>query len=78
MTDQTPDQPVPVLEVAKGNPTDEELGAAMAVLAAALRPTPPPRESDDRPLAGGWKSYWRTVRRPLVSGREAWRSSFRI
>ena len=29
-------------------------------------------------LAGGWRSYWHTVRTPLVPGREAWRSSFRL
>lgn len=52
--------------------TDEELGAVIAVLnakrrASVLRPT------DDRPLAGGWNSYYRVLRPPLVPGREAWR-----
>ncbi|RRD44750.1 acyl-CoA carboxylase subunit epsilon [Tessaracoccus sp. OH4464_COT-324] len=57
----------------KGTPlTEEELGAIAAVLNAKrranrLRPT------DDRPLAGGWNSYYRIMRPPLVPGREAWR-----
>lgn len=63
--------------VSKGHPTDEELGALFAVIMAATRPQPPTRDTDDRPVAGGWKSYWRTVRRPMNPGREAWRSTYR-
>lgn len=67
----------PVLGIAKGDPDDQELAAVAVALAIATRSAPPPRESDDRPLAGGWKSYWRTVRRPMATGREAWRSTYR-
>ena len=67
----------PPVRVGKGEPTDEELGALLAVIAAATRPQPPQRETDDRPIAGGWKSYYRTVRRSLVPGREAWRNTYR-
>lgn len=65
------------IQVTKGNPSDEELGALMAVILAAGRPVPPQRDTDDRPVAGGWKSYWRTMRRDLRPGREAWRSTYR-
>ncbi len=65
------------VQVTKGEPTDEELGALLAVLMAAGRPIPAQRDTDDRPIAGGWKSYWRTVRRPVAPGREAWRRTYR-
>ncbi|HSN43804.1 MAG TPA: acyl-CoA carboxylase subunit epsilon [Propionibacteriaceae bacterium] len=75
MSEQTEPRPVE-FSVARGNPTDEELGAVMAVLAAASQ-DPIAKASDERPLSGGWKSHWRRVRRPLLPGREAWRAAFR-
>ena len=36
------------------------------------------KAADDRPLAGGWKSYYRTVRQQLVYGRDAWRTYIRF
>lgn len=64
------------IRVSKGNPTDEELGAVLAVLQAAMTPRAGDDEDlGDRPRAGGWKSYWRVVRRPLVPGRDAWKHS---
>lgn len=74
---QAPSPAAAPVQVGKGAPTDEELGALLAVIAAATRPQPPQRETDDRPIAGGWKSYYRTVRRSLVPGREAWRNTYR-
>lgn len=57
----------------KGTPlTDEELGALVAVLGAKHRAVRL-HSTDDRPLAGGWNSYYRIMRPPLVPGREAWR-----
>lgn len=57
----------------KGTPlTDEELGALIVVLNAKRRASRL-RSADDRPLAGGWKSYYRIMRAPLIPGREAWR-----
>ncbi|NLE97360.1 MAG: acyl-CoA carboxylase subunit epsilon [Propionibacterium sp.] len=52
--------------------TDEEFGALVTVLLAKRR-AERLRSADDRPLAGGWNSYYRIVRQPLVPGREAWR-----
>lgn len=52
--------------------TDEELGALVSVLFAKRR-AQRLRPADDRPQAGGWNSYYRTVRLPLVPGRDAWR-----
>lgn len=75
MTDAT--ETPRALEFSKAKLTEEEVGAITAVLAAASRPDTL-RSADDRPLAGGWKSYYRTVRGPLVSGRDAWRTFQRI
>ena len=36
------------------------------------------KAADDRPLAGGWKSYYRTVRQQLAFGRDAWRTYIRF
>lgn len=57
--------------------TEEEVAAVAAVL-ARLSVTEPLRPADDRPLAGGWKSYYRTVRPSLVTGRDAWRTYHRL
>lgn len=63
--------------VSKGQPSDEELAALVAVLTALTAAPPPAKENLDRPIAGGWKSYWRSVRQPFVYGPEAWRGSLR-
>lgn len=65
------------LEFSKANLTDEETAAVTAVLVAASR-ADTLRAADDRPLAGGWNSFYRTVRSPLITGREAWRTFTRI
>ena len=67
----------PALEIRSGHPTDAELAALTAVLVALQRARPAPHPPVASTLAGGWRSYWHTVRTPLVPGREAWRSSFR-
>lgn len=64
-------------EVSGGNPDDVELAALMAVLQAAHRANVPVEQSDDRPVAGGWKTYQRTLRRVMTPGREAWKYSAR-
>ncbi|MDQ7991528.1 MAG: acyl-CoA carboxylase subunit epsilon [Propionicimonas sp.] len=64
-------------EVTAGHPTDAELAAVTAVLVALRRGRPDPHAPAAGTLAGGWRSYWHTVRTPLVPGHEAWRSSFR-
>lgn len=61
----------------KANLTAEEVAAVTAVLRLAAT-SEPLRPADDRPLAGGWKSYYRTVRPVLVSGRDAWRTYHRL
>ena len=57
--------------------TEEEVAAVIAVVHASAGPEQL-RTPDDRPRAGGWKSYYRTVRSPLVGGREAWRTYHRM
>ena len=61
----------------KAKLSEEEVAAIAAVLAAAAQEEQL-RQADDRPLAGGWKSYYRTLRPTLVSGREAWRTHHRL
>ncbi|GAA4899001.1 hypothetical protein GCM10025789_16310 [Tessaracoccus lubricantis] len=65
------------IEFGKANLTEEETAAITAVLVASSR-REVLRSADDRPLAGGWKSYYRTVRGPLVTGRDAWRTFHRM
>lgn len=67
----------PVIRITAGNPTDEEAAVVTAVLAAASAGGAAAEEADDRPLAGGWKSYLRQMRRVVPPGREAWRYSGR-
>lgn len=68
----------PVVEVLSGSPTPEELAAILTVVAAATSSsTEPSGPGSDRPRAGGWKSYWRTVRRDHRPGPGAWVHSVR-
>ncbi|WP_245581151.1 acyl-CoA carboxylase subunit epsilon [Propionicicella superfundia] len=64
--------------VVKGHLTASELAALTAVVAVLRRERDRPHTPSTSTLAGGWKSYWHTVRNPLVPGSEAWRSSFRL
>jgi len=65
------------VQVRGGNPDEAELAAVVAVLQAATAASGPVDAGDDRPLAGGWKSYHRVLRRMPSPGREAWRYSAR-
>ncbi len=67
----------PAFTVARGNPTDDEVAAVVAVLTAMTRPPDRARPDVDSHLVGGWTSYWRTVRGPLHAGHVAWRHSYR-
>jgi hypothetical protein len=66
-----------LFQVVAGSPSDEELAALAAVLVAVRRARPQPHPPYTGTVAGGWRSYWHTVRNPLLPGREAWRSTFR-
>lgn len=79
MTGPEQHQPaMPSFTVVKGQLTEPELAALTAVLVALRHAPDIPHTPSTSTLAGGWKSYWHTVRIPLVPGREAWRSSFRL
>jgi len=58
--------------------TDEEIAALVVVLRARDMAEARLNAADARPLAGGWKSYYRTVRQQLVYGRDAWRTYIRF
>jgi hypothetical protein len=62
-----------LFSVVKGDPTDEELAAVIAVLSA--RPDAAPRVA--APSMSGWSAYWRTSRLPITPGPGAWRASGR-
>ena len=63
----------PVLRIAKGDPTPEELAALLAVVSARSAAAPAPSTSADR--ASNWATYWRNHTRPLHPGPNAWRAS---
>lgn len=73
-----PEEPADSPLVVKGHPTAIELAALAAVVAVIRRQPDKPHTPSTSTLAGGWKSYWHTVRNPLNPGREAWRSTFRL
>ena len=78
MTPETPDAvQTPLYSVRTGQATDDELAALLVVL-QARSVDDMLRAGTDRPLAGGWKSYYRTIRQPAAPGREAWRTSIRF
>ena len=57
--------------------SEEEVAGVVAVLHASAG-AEQVRSPDDGPLAGGGKSYYRTVRSPLMGGRDAWRTYHRM
>ena len=72
MTD--PDASRPLLRVLRGAPTDEELAALTAVVAAL-----PARRPRRRPVpVGAWASPADAHRRPLQPGPGGWRASGRF
>ena len=75
-TDKT-EEALLTVQVGGGNPSDDEMAAVLAVLQAATSASGPVENIDDRPLAGGWNTYHRVLRRTTNPGREAWRYSAR-
>jgi hypothetical protein len=66
----------PVLQVVKGDPTDEELAALVAVVAArAATQAAAGAAAAPEQRASDWASYWRNVRQPLQHGPGRWRAS---
>lgn len=63
--------------ISGGGASDEDLAALIAVLRVRMAEGRL-KAAEDRPLAGGWKSYYRTVRTPVVNGRDAWRTFIRF
>ena len=64
----------PLLRVVSGDPTDEELAALTAVVAALSQ-----RRTRRRPVpVGAWASYADAHRQPLQPGPGGWRASGRF
>jgi hypothetical protein len=63
----------PTLQVVKGNPSEDELAALLAVLKdRAANSAAAPQEADN-----GWSAYWRAMRAPLRPGPGGWQASGR-
>jgi hypothetical protein len=60
----------PVLRVVRGEPSDEELAALVAVMAAAA-----PAEPAPEPTRSAWTDRRVLVRESLAHGPGAWRAS---
>lgn len=65
------DETAPGLRIVRGHAEADEVAALVAVLSAKAR------EAADEPPArpSTWAAYWRSVRAPLPTGPDAWRSS---
>ncbi|MEV8373657.1 acyl-CoA carboxylase subunit epsilon [Kribbella sp. NPDC056861] len=63
----------PVLRIAKGDPTPEELAALIAVVSARAAATP--AATSGPTTASNWASYWRNHTRPLHPGPGRWKAS---
>lgn len=61
----------PVLRVVRGEPTDEELAALVAVVSTLQAEEP----SSDKPQRSAWSNRRVLVREPLAHGPGAWRAS---
>jgi hypothetical protein len=59
----------PFLRIVKGDPTEEEIAALVAVLASAGGPAP------ERKPVPAWSAHGRKVRLTLPHGPGGWRSS---
>jgi len=66
-----PESERPLLKLVRGNATEEEIAALVAVLAAAGRQ----REQRHRQPLSEWSAHHRKVRVTLPHGRGGWRSS---
>lgn len=69
--------PTPVFTVSSADLTEEELAALTVVIGAMRRERGELKAPENPRIAGGWKSYWHTVRQPLFPGRDAWRATLR-
>jgi hypothetical protein len=60
--------------IIKGNPTDEELAAVIAVLSAQLAV---PASAEPGPSLSPWATYWREAKNPPHPGPGAWQAAVR-
>lgn len=66
-------EPAPLaISVLRGEPTEEELAAVMAVLSEAYATEVEQAVADDNPASSAWARSQRTLRQPLARGAGAW------
>ncbi|HEX4656112.1 MAG TPA: acyl-CoA carboxylase subunit epsilon [Streptosporangiaceae bacterium] len=66
-------EPAPVLTIVRGNPSAEEIGAVVAVLAAAMASANETRARDA--IRSQWSARSRLLRAPLPRSQGGWRAS---
>ncbi|MBA3233345.1 MAG: acyl-CoA carboxylase subunit epsilon [Propionibacteriales bacterium] len=74
-TDHTAGSPPPLLRIVRGNPTDEEVAALVAVVAARGAAAAGVNRAADRRQRSGWADHARGVRGRHLPGPGAWRAS---
>lgn len=75
MSDETEASAAPVVRIVTGNPTDDELAAVHAVIAAVLADQAAAGTPRLEPRADGWQRSARQMREPLAPGPGAWGAS---
>lgn len=63
-----PTDPIVALDIRRGNPTEEEIAAVLAVVAEAYRSEVAALVADDDPRASAWMQSRRSIRQPLRRG----------
>ncbi|WP_326955929.1 acyl-CoA carboxylase subunit epsilon [Amycolatopsis sp. NBC_01286] len=72
VSDSVSDEVRPLLRVVRGNPSDAELAALTAVVAAASAARGPGKP---KPRTSWWGDHATSLRRPHYPGEGAWRAS---
>ena len=75
MTGHGDDDTRPLLRVVRGEPTDEELAALVAVVASRQAASAALARRGEARRRSPWADPARAVRRPLPPGPDAWRRS---
>ena len=64
----------PTMRILAGDPTDEEIAALVAVIAARASAGGAAPERPSTPVSG-WAAHWRNTNGPQPPGRDGWKTS---